>query len=160
MISTIKDAQEDFNDEDNSFKLAAASHPSESAPLQFQCLMSQSPLPKDLPCAQHTPQRLVRTRSDTTLVNSNPVLTQYVSPRSRFPLVLIPTPHLFPLYPTSDHASFIGTLIPFRMFPFVLVSLRTMSSLFPTPDPYLRRVARTRSGLPSDLGRLMSSLVT
>ena len=102
----------------------------------------------------------VRTRSDTTPVNPDPVLTRYVSPCSRFPLVLVPTPYPLPLHPTSDYASFVGTPIPFRMFPFVLVSLRTMSSFFSTPDSYLQQIARTCSGLPSDLGRLMSPLVT
>ena len=96
-------------------------------------------------------------------VLSEPVLTQlqliptrYVSPHSCFPLNLVPTPYPLPLHPTSDYASFVGTPIPFCMFPLVLVALRTMSSFFSTLDSCLRRIARTRSRLPSDLGRLMS----
>ena len=101
----------------------------------------------------------VRTRSDTTPVNSDLVPTWYVSPCSRFPLVLVPTLYMSLLYPTSDYASFVGTPIPFQMFSFVLIFLRTMSSLSPTPDSYLRQVARTCSGLPLDLGRHMSSFI-
>ena len=104
----------------------------------------------------YEPNTIVRTRSDTTPVNPDPVPTRYVSPRSRFPLDLIPTPYPLPLHPTSDYASFIGTPIPFCMFSLVLVALRTMASFFSTPDSCLRRTARTRSGLLSDLGRLMS----
>ena len=81
--------------------------------------------------------RIVRTRSDTTPVNPDPVPTRYVSPHSRFPPDLVPTPYPLPLHPTSDYASFVGTPIPFRMFSLVLVALRTMSSFFSTPDSCL-----------------------
>ena len=93
--------------------------------------------------------------SDTTPANSDPVPTQYVSPRSCFPLILVPTLYVFPLYPTSDYAPFVGTLIPFRMSSLILISLCAMFSLFPTPNFYLRSEARGRSRLPLDLGHLM-----
>ena len=87
----------------------------------------------------------VLTQLRLTPDNSDPVPTRYVPPRFRspsslFPLALIPTsssfptPYPSPLYPTSDYASFKGTPIPFWIFSFVLVPLRTMSSLSPTPD--------------------------
>ena len=41
----------------------------------------------------------VRTCSDTTPANSNPVLTRYVSPSFSFPLIFVPTSYVPPLFP-------------------------------------------------------------
>ena len=73
---------------------------------------------------------------------SEPVLTQLPltpiwSQPGMFPLVLVPTSCASPLYPTSDYAPFVRTPILFHMSSFVLVSLCTMSLLFPTLDSYL-----------------------
>ena len=63
----------------------------------------------------------VRTCSDTTPANSDPVLTWYVPLSFSFPLVLVPTLYASPLCPTLDYALLIGTLVLFWMYPFVLV---------------------------------------
>ena len=84
----------------------------------------------------------VRTRSDTTPANSNPVLTQYVSPSFLFPLVLVPTSFASPLFPPLDYAPLVGTLVPFQRFPLTLCfhcspELRTFAIvvyLGPAPD--------------------------
>ena len=76
----------------------------------------------------------VLTQLQLTPDNSDPVPTRYVPPRSRSPLVLVSHSVSVPVVPTSDYASFEGTLIPFRVFSFVLIPLRTMPSLSPTPD--------------------------
>ena len=73
--------------------------------------------------------RFVRTHSDTTLVNSDPVLTWYVSPSFLFPLVFIPHFVCSPVFPPSDYAPLAGTLVPFRMFSLVSVVLRNSGLL-------------------------------
>ena len=79
----------------------------------------------------------VLTQLRLTPDNSDPVPTRYVPPRSRSPSSSFPTSYPFPSYPTSDHASFEGTLVSFRIFSFVLVPLCTMSSLSPLQTPYV-----------------------
>ena len=86
---------------------------------------------------------------------SEQVLTQLLltlvwSQTSMFPSSSFPTSYVSLLHPTSDYAPFVRTPILFRISPLVLVSLCTMSLLFPTLDFYLWWVAQTRSGLPSD----------
>ena len=71
----------------------------------------------------------VRTRSDTTLVNSDPVLTRYVSPLFSFTLVLVPHFVCSPVVPPSDYAPLVGTLVPFRMFSRVSVVLQNSGLL-------------------------------
>ena len=82
----------------------------------------------------------VRTRSDTTPVNSDPVLTWYASPSFSFPLVFVPTLYAPPVVPPSDYAPLVGTPVPFRMFSLVSVVLRNsrlspvVVYLRPAPD--------------------------
>ena len=83
---------------------------------------------------------LVRTHSDTTPVNSDPVLTQYDSPSFLFPLVFVPHFVCSPVVPPSDYAPLVGTPVPFRMFSLVPVVLRNSGLLLvvvylgPAPD--------------------------
>ena len=82
----------------------------------------------------------VRTRSDTTPVNSNQLLTRYVSPSFSFTLVLVPHFVCFPVVPPLDYAPLVGTLVPFRMFSLVSIVLRNSGLLLvvvylgPAPD--------------------------
>ena len=84
----------------------------------------------------------VRTRSDTTPVNSDQLLTQYVSPSFSFTLVLVPHFVCSPVVPPSDYAPLVGTPVPFRMFSRVSVVLRNSGLLLvvvylgPTPDSF------------------------
>ena len=79
----------------------------------------------------------VLTQLRLTPDNSDPVPTRYVPPRSCSPSSSFPTSYPSPLYPTSDYAPFEGTPVPFRIFSFVLVPPRTMSSLSPLRTPYV-----------------------
>ena len=82
----------------------------------------------------------VRTRSDTTPVNSDPVLTWYVSPSFSFPSRLCPHFVCSPVVPPSDYAPLVGTPVPFRMFSLVSIVLQNSGLspvvvyLGPTPD--------------------------
>ena len=82
----------------------------------------------------------VRTRSDTTPVNSDQLLTRYVSPSFSFTLVFIPHFVCAPVVPPSDYAPLEGTPVPFRMFSCVSVvlwnsgRLLVVAYLRPAPD--------------------------
>ena len=84
----------------------------------------------------------VRTHSDTTPVNSDPVLTRYVSPSFSFPLVFVSHFVCSPVVPPSDYAPLEGTPVPFRMFSCVSVVLRNSGLLLvvvylgPAPDSF------------------------
>ena len=62
----------------------------------------------------------VRTGSDTTPANSDPVLTQYGSPSFSFPLVLIPL-RMLPCCSPLQTMLLIGTPVSFQMYPFIPV---------------------------------------
>ena len=74
-------------------------------------------------------QCAVRTCSDTTPVNSDPVLTWYVSPSFSFTLVLVPHFICSPVVPPSDYAPLVGTPVLFRMFSRVSVVLQNSGLL-------------------------------
>ena len=82
----------------------------------------------------------VRTRSDTTPVNSDAVLTRYVSPSFSFPLVFVSHFVCSPVVPPSDYAPLVETPVPFWMFSLVSVVLRNSGLspvvvyLGPAPD--------------------------
>ena len=84
----------------------------------------------------------VRTRSDTTPVNSDQLLTWYVSPSFSFTLVLVPHFVCSPVVPPSDYAPLVGTPVPFRMLSRVSVVLRNSGLLLvvvylgPAPDSF------------------------
>ena len=84
----------------------------------------------------------VRTRSDTTPVNSDQLLTRYVSPSFSFTLVLVPHFVCSPVVPPLDYAPLVGTPVPFRMFSRVSVVLRNSGLLLvvvylgPAPDSF------------------------
>ena len=63
--------------------------------------------------------------SDTVPVNSDPVPTWYV-----FPLILIPTSYVSPMFSASDYAPFVGTLVSILNVSLWSHSLRTMFPLF------------------------------
>ena len=85
---------------------------------------------------------IVRTRSDTTPVNSNQLLTRYVSPSFSFTLVFVPHFVCSPVVPPSDYAPLEGTPVLFRMFSRVSVVLRNSGLLLivaylgPAPDSF------------------------
>ena len=84
----------------------------------------------------------VRTRSDTTPVNSDLVLTRYVSPSFSFTLVLVPHFVCSPVVPPLDYAPLEGTPVSFRIFSCVSVVLWNSGLLLvvvylgPTPDSF------------------------
>ena len=96
----------------------------------------------------------VRTRSDTTPANSDLVLTQYVPLSFSFPLILVPTLYASPLCPTSDYAPLVGTLVPFRMYPFILVHFVLCFPHSPVWTFTRCSTSWTRSGLLQSLNSL------
>ena len=95
-------------------------NPSKSTVCHFQILISHTATSTTHKNPQLRQEEGVRTSSDTTPVNFDPVLTRYVSPSYSFPLVLVPTLYASPLFPPLDYAPLVGALVPFRRFPLTL----------------------------------------